>query len=122
MCDFTKYGGKSAEWLRLEETLPPPPENISQEELQRTANQGREDAAREEMKALSPKVVMQDHSISARDGYMLEARSYRPSSVEAMQILPMVSQPSMTINVEIRCLTVATRPSTSTGEVSSSAH
>ena len=91
MCDFTEYGGKSAEWLRLEETLPQPPQDISQEQLQRTANQGREDAAREDMKALAPKVAMQDHSIPTRDGYMLEARSYRPLSVLTTDILPVVT-------------------------------
>lgn len=90
MCDFTQYGGKSEEWLRLEKELPPPPDGLSQDELQRTANQAREDASKKDMKDLSAQIYLQEHSISTRDGHTLEARSYRPSYVDPTTILPTV--------------------------------
>ena len=87
MCDFSKYGGPSDEWVKLEASLPPVPE-MTKEQLKQVTNKGREDAAREEMKIFSSKVSIQDHSIQARDGTTLEARSYRPSEVEALKKLP----------------------------------
>ena len=87
MADFSEYGGPSEEWTALAQTLPKIPD-MSQDELRRVTNDGREGAAREEMKKLLPKVSLKDHSIQARDGTTLEARSYRPSSAAASEKLP----------------------------------
>jgi acetyl esterase/lipase len=80
MCDFSEYGIPTEEWLKVEAELPEPtphqPEP-SLEELKQVTNMGREAVAWKEMQALSDKVNIQDHSIPARDGYSLEARSYR---------------------------------------------
>ncbi|CAI7622585.1 unnamed protein product [Penicillium discolor] len=87
MCDFSKYGIPSEEWLHVEATLPPAKEqNLT--ELKRTANEGREAVARKGMTEFSTKVSTQDHSISGRDGYKLEARSYRPISASPTENLP----------------------------------
>lgn len=88
MCDFSSYGGPSDEWLVVEASLPPPVANQTVSEMILNANQGREAIARKAMVALSPQVQTRDHSIQTRDGYPLEARSYRPSSVAPSEILP----------------------------------
>ena len=69
-------------------TLPPFTKDISLGKLKASMNSGREDAARREMNSLTSKVVIKDHSISAQDGYALEARSYRPASVLDDQLIP----------------------------------
>ncbi|KAK4610628.1 AB hydrolase superfamily protein [Fulvia fulva] len=87
MAEFSEYGGASDELTQLLATLPAPPEQTL-EELKRTVNEGRENAAREEMKALASQVHIKDHSIPTRDGYALEARSYRSISRAADKTLP----------------------------------
>jgi acetyl esterase/lipase len=89
MCDFSEYGTPSEEWLRVEATLPEPKKQ-SIAELKRTTNLNREAAAQRDMEleGLSVQVSMQDYSIATRDGYDLEARSYRPSAVCPTQTLP----------------------------------
>lgn len=87
MCDFSEYGGPSEEWTTLEGTLPPVPE-LTRDELKRVTNRGRENVAQEEMKLLSPKSSLQNHSIRSRDGTTLEARSYRLSSIDSTKKLP----------------------------------
>ncbi|KAK3700471.1 hypothetical protein LTR37_015975 [Vermiconidia calcicola] len=87
MCDFSGYGGPSEEWIAVEKSLPPAPK-LTQEELKNATNKWREKAAEEEMETLSSTVSIEDHTIAARDGTSLEARSYRPSSVNASQSLP----------------------------------
>ena len=87
MADFSHYAGPSEEWTALEATLPAAPD-LSPEALKVVTNNGREDVAREEMKLLSSKVHLKDHSIPARDGQELEARSYRSSSVDQTTSLP----------------------------------
>lgn len=87
MCDFTGYGIPSEEWLRVEATLPPTKDqNIP--DLKQSVNEGREAAAQQQMEELSQHVLMHDHSIPARDGYKIEARTYRPTSVPETQNLP----------------------------------
>lgn len=88
MCDFSSYGGPSDEWLAVEAGLPPPVANQTVSEMTLKANQGREAISSKAMVSLSPQVHMRDHSIQTRDGYSLEARSYRPSSVPASELLP----------------------------------
>lgn len=87
MCDFSKYGGKSAEWQQLEAMLPPIPE-MTLEALQSTTNQTREAASSKAMESLSSQVVMQDYSIPMRDGDTIKARTYRPSSASKDEKLP----------------------------------
>ncbi|OKL61078.1 hypothetical protein UA08_03078 [Talaromyces atroroseus] len=84
MSDFSKYGIPSEEWLQLASTLPPIP-NLSPEELKRATNLRRDAGAEKIMKQfeLTEKVSSQDHSIPARDGYHLEARTYRPRGAAA---------------------------------------
>lgn len=52
MADFSKYGGKGKEWLRLEPTLPNPPKDQPLAELIRLTNMGREYASAQEMQTL----------------------------------------------------------------------
>ncbi|KAJ5494443.1 hypothetical protein N7463_010530 [Penicillium fimorum] len=87
MCDFSKYGIPSEEWLRVEATLPAPKEQ-SLAELKLAANDGRELVARNAMAEFSTHVSTQDHSIPGRDGYTLEGRSYRPTSASPTELLP----------------------------------
>ncbi|KAJ5382991.1 hypothetical protein N7517_000902 [Penicillium concentricum] len=87
MCDFSKYGIPSKEWLRVEATLPAAKEQ-SLSELKLAANEGRELMARKAMAEFLNQVSTQDHLISGRDGYKLEARSYRPISASPTELLP----------------------------------
>jgi acetyl esterase/lipase len=87
MCDFSKYGVPSEEWLRIEETLPPR-ENKPIKELKASNNSTREARAKEEMKELQDKVSLTDYLIPTRDGSHLEARIYRPTSRPADEVLP----------------------------------
>lgn len=82
MCDFSCYGGPSAEWLAVQATLPDPSATAGQSllERRRITNQTREDAARTAMESLARKVEMHDYMIATRDGQAIEARSYRPVS------------------------------------------
>lgn len=87
MADFSQYSGASEEFLALAATLPAPPD-LSQEELKRVTNAGREDVARTEMQSLSSKVNIQDHMVSTRDGATLQARTYRPATKDSSVPLP----------------------------------
>ena len=87
MCDFSEYGIPSEEWLRVEASLPEPKEQ-SLDELKGATNLAREATSQKEMQELSAQVLMHDYSITTRDGYQLEARSYRPSAVSPTEILP----------------------------------
>ncbi|KAK7179443.1 hypothetical protein DPSP01_011515 [Paraphaeosphaeria sporulosa] len=90
MCDFSEYGGPSAEWLEVEKTLPVPFFDFGQDPkvAQATVNNGREDASRKVMQQLGPHVRMADHSIPTRDGSTIEARTYRAASKSDDEILP----------------------------------
>lgn len=91
MCDFSKYGIPSEEWLRLASTLPPALD-MSVEELKKVTNTSRAAAAENLMKQLdlASRVAIQDHLIPAKDGYQIEARTYRSldSSSPADEKLP----------------------------------
>ncbi|CAK4026369.1 AB hydrolase superfamily [Lecanosticta acicola] len=86
--DFSCYRGASQELTELLATLPAPAEQ-SIEDFKRTTNQGREHVSREQMEILSPQIRVQDHSIPARDGQEIEARSYRSASTPEDKRLPM---------------------------------
>lgn len=88
MCDFSEYGGLTEQFKELLAKQPVPPKQ-SVEEFKASTNDGREKVSREEMKSLAPQVVMQDYQISARDGYVLEARTYRSRSAPADSQLPL---------------------------------
>ncbi|KXG52738.1 Alpha/beta hydrolase fold-3 [Penicillium griseofulvum] len=88
MADFTEYGTPSAEWVALEPTLPELPKNLSVEQLKALVNKGREVSAAEDMIGLSAAVQLQDHTITARDGTPLEARTYRPAGIPISERLP----------------------------------
>jgi acetyl esterase/lipase len=88
MCDFSRYGVPSEEWVRLEATLPTTQnENQSLVDLKTTTNAAREAVARKEMESLSSKVSIQSHSLPMRDGFKLEVRSYRPTTAEPNEAL-----------------------------------
>ncbi|RAO70345.1 uncharacterized protein BHQ10_006357 [Talaromyces amestolkiae] len=87
MCDFSKYGIPSKEWLEVEQTLPPR-QDKSIEELKTSNNATREARAKEEMKELQDKVSLTDYSIPTRDGSHLEARIYRPKTRPTGEVLP----------------------------------
>lgn len=88
MCDFTKYGIPSKEWLEVQATLPSPAQDQSIEEVKMATNRQREAVAEIEMKNLADQVSMQDFSITARDGYELEGRAYRLAATPGDEILP----------------------------------
>ncbi|CAH0024384.1 unnamed protein product [Clonostachys rhizophaga] len=88
MCDFSQYGGKSDEWLALEASLPPPPTFADVYDRQQAINRGREEVSAADMEQLAPSIRLKDHSILARDGATLEARSYRPASTKDNARLP----------------------------------
>ncbi|KAJ5783080.1 Alpha/beta hydrolase fold-3 [Penicillium paradoxum] len=90
MADFSEYTGPSAEWLALEPTLGDLPKDLSVEELKALLNKGREESAAQDMidQGLSSTVQMHDHTITARDGATLEARTYRPAGVPIAERLP----------------------------------
>lgn len=88
MCDFSEYGGLTQQFLDLQEKQPVPPKQ-SLQELKTATNNGREKVALEEMKSLASQIVMQDYQIPARDGYTLEARSYRSRSAPEDIKLPL---------------------------------
>ncbi|KAF2731114.1 alpha/beta-hydrolase [Polyplosphaeria fusca] len=87
--DFSHYGGASEEFLEIQRqnpmdfdlTLPVPV-------MKQAVNAFREATSAEAMKTLGPKVTMADYSIPTRDGSTIEARSYRPKSVDANEPLP----------------------------------
>ena len=87
MCDFSKYGGKSAEWLQVEATLPVPPE-MTTEMLQKTTNETREAASSSRMEELSSQVIVKDYIIRTRDQESIRARTYRPVTASADELLP----------------------------------
>ncbi|KAH8682084.1 Alpha/Beta hydrolase protein [Xylariales sp. PMI_506] len=88
MCDFSCYGGPSEAWLAVQADLPAMPEGLSPTEFRQLVNDGREKLAEEAMKELAPRVTLRDYSIPTRDGSSIEARSYRPSSADPADRLP----------------------------------
>jgi acetyl esterase/lipase len=90
MADFSEYAGPSAEWLAVEAALPAPPKDLSIEQLKALLNKGREESAAQDMidQGLSSVVQMHDHTVTARDGTLLEARTYRPAGVPISERLP----------------------------------
>jgi len=88
MADFSEYGVPREEWTVVESTLPPFSKNISLEDLKASTNRGREDVAKRELAPIASQVIISDHSIPSRDGYILEARSYRAVSAPSDKPLP----------------------------------
>lgn len=89
MSDFSQYGGASQELLDVLATLPAsPPDSSSVEEIKKATNQGREMTSREEFSLLKDQISLQDHSVPARDGHILSARSYRPTTIPLHITLP----------------------------------
>ncbi|KAJ5983093.1 hypothetical protein N7481_005192 [Penicillium waksmanii] len=89
MADFSQYTAPIADWVALEPTLPAFP-NVGLEDLKHIVNKGREDMAAQGVadRGLAEKVHTKDFKIPARDGYVLEARSYRPANVSPSHALP----------------------------------
>ncbi|SPO01638.1 related to lipase/esterase [Cephalotrichum gorgonifer] len=80
MCDFSRYGGPSDEWLAIEATLPPTsndPALLGSPELRKKLNAGREAISATAFKDLRPKLHVKDYSIPTRDGESIEARTYQ---------------------------------------------
>ncbi|KAJ5227451.1 uncharacterized protein N7469_007457 [Penicillium citrinum] len=89
MADFSQYTGPSEDWLALEPTIPPFPK-VGIEELKKIVNKSREELAAQAIadQGLNSKVTTKDFKIPARDGYILEARSYRPANETSSHALP----------------------------------
>jgi len=87
MADYTGYKGISPEMAAL---LPhiPAISDTSVEALKQSQNAQREAIVRKQMEMLADKVVIKNHSIPARDGVQLEARSYRSAAKSADEPLP----------------------------------
>ncbi|PSR80537.1 Alpha/Beta hydrolase protein [Coniella lustricola] len=90
MCDFSRYGGRSNEWLAIEAELPHSAAGLNQDvlELQAAVNREREEIASSDMQVLSDRVKILDHSITTRDGANIESRSYRPALRDEHEKLP----------------------------------
>ncbi|KAI3394710.1 hypothetical protein diail_2295 [Diaporthe ilicicola] len=89
MCDFSVYGTPSPEWLTGALKVPSfSPQCESVVEWRGLFNQQREATTADEFKDLKPQVQMQDYSVPTRDGSNIEARSYRPASIDATKSLP----------------------------------
>ncbi|GAQ04004.1 carboxylesterase NlhH [Aspergillus lentulus] len=90
MADYSEYSIPTEEWIALEKTLPPPPTNLDVHALKDMFNRAREERAANAMvnEGLQSQVTTQDYSVPARDGFPLEARSYRPVGLPASQRLP----------------------------------
>ncbi|KAH1668293.1 hypothetical protein KXV44_009122 [Aspergillus fumigatus] len=90
MADYSEFSIPTEEWIALEKTLPPPPTNLDVQTMKDMFNRAREERAANAMvnEGLQSQVSMQDYSIPARDGFPLEARSYRPVGVPSPQRLP----------------------------------
>ncbi|KAJ5184241.1 hypothetical protein N7492_001857 [Penicillium capsulatum] len=89
MADFSEYTGPSADWIALEPSLPKAPD-LPLDQLIQFVNKDREERAAETMvsSGYNSKVEIQDHTVSARDGSTLEARTYRPVGISPSQPLP----------------------------------
>lgn len=91
MADFTDYDGPSEEWLKIEATLPPRPTSsdpLNSLAIQATTNAGREQTSAAGFAPMGHQLLVKDHPITARDGFPLEARSYRPKDVPETERLP----------------------------------
>lgn len=90
MCDFSRYGGRSDEWLEVEKSFPPPPPLASVEALlerQAPMNKAREEMAAKEMESLE-RVKIRDYTIPTHDGQTVEARCYWPTTADSDKRLP----------------------------------
>ncbi|KAK4501999.1 hypothetical protein PRZ48_007810 [Zasmidium cellare] len=88
MSDFSEYGGLTKQFEELQAKQPVPPKQDLQA-LKASTNDGREKVSEKEMATLGPQVVVQDFKIPARDGYSIEARTYRSRSASAESSLPL---------------------------------
>ncbi|KAF2744625.1 putative lipase/esterase [Sporormia fimetaria CBS 119925] len=91
MADFTIYDGPSEEWLKIEATLPPRPHGENMRDslaIRATANQGREEASAAAFAHMRDRLIVKDHRMQTRDGFGLEARTYRPREVPETEVLP----------------------------------
>lgn len=90
MCDFSQYGGPSEEWLAVEKTLPSTTfdTSLGGEVLQKAVNEQREQLATQALETFGPQVKIVTHSIPARDGETIEARSYRSAAKDPSEKLP----------------------------------
>ncbi len=81
MCDFSKYGGPSAEWLAVAADEPPAPTGLTPLEMRAASNAMRDASSAALLPALAGQVALIDVAIPARDGTTLEGRLYWPASV-----------------------------------------
>ncbi|EWG38540.1 hypothetical protein FVEG_01730 [Fusarium verticillioides 7600] len=89
MADFTQYGHATAEWLAVTDSRPPIPGHLELKEMQRLTNMYREQLALSEMEKLKDyPILMKDYTVTSRDGFPLEVRTYRPASAEEGARLP----------------------------------
>lgn len=88
MSDFTQYGTPSEEWLAYASTVPAPPVGLTMLQRRKTMNEEREAIAAKGLEIWKSKVEIKDHAVPGPDGSSIEARTYRPSSVDADKILP----------------------------------
>ncbi|RBR06159.1 uncharacterized protein FIESC28_11174 [Fusarium coffeatum] len=77
--DFTQYGNATPEWLAVTDSRPPMDPSLSLKEMQDITNMHRENLAKSELKRMgNPEIHMKDYTVTARDGFALEVRTYRP--------------------------------------------
>ncbi|SPJ85045.1 related to lipase/esterase [Fusarium torulosum] len=89
MADFTEYGAVAQEWLTVKDSRPAIPSTLDLKEMQRLTNMYREQLAQSELQKLTgPLAHMKDYTVTARDGFALEVRTYRPVSAAGEARLP----------------------------------
>lgn len=88
MCDFSRFGGPSEEWLNVEKSLPSPASALPLDQLKELTNQTREATAAIEFEDVASLIVTEDHSVPMRDGFPLQARTYRPRSARKRSPIP----------------------------------
>ncbi|KAF4989382.1 hypothetical protein FGRMN_9151 [Fusarium graminum] len=89
MADFTEYGIVSPEWTLVKDSRPAIPPTADLKEMQRLTNMYREQLAQTELQKLTgPLADMKDYTVTARDGFALEVRTYRPASAATNARLP----------------------------------
>lgn len=88
MCDFSNFGGPSEEWLDIQKTLPSSASDPPLDQLRGLTNQSREATAANEFRDIASLLITEGHSIPMRDGFPLQARTYRPRSARQGELLP----------------------------------
>ncbi|CAK7267598.1 hypothetical protein SEPCBS119000_002632 [Sporothrix epigloea] len=98
MCDFSRYGGASREWMAVEAASPTPPPfgSLILDVMRGAVNAEREAAAAKLLPTFADQVELIDVTIPARDGFALPGRLYWPTVVARSSPSPSPSSSTTT--------------------------